>query len=123
EERLSRRPAARSVAYRRAFEVQVGPGPKEALWKLSRRPPVAPQPKSEGAWVGSVKLRPRRGWAAGSMDERLPRRPAAKSVVCRRIFEAGLSSPIRAEDEGCSAFPLPSRTRARVARDLGGICA
>ncbi|CAN0564073.1 unnamed protein product [Ectocarpus sp. 12 AP-2014] len=87
EERLPRRPVVRSVVYRRALEVQVGPGPEEAPWKLRRRPPVAPQPKSAGARVGSVKLRPRRGWAAGSMDERLPRRPAAKSVVCRRIFE------------------------------------
>ncbi|CAM9258720.1 unnamed protein product, partial [Ectocarpus fasciculatus] len=70
EDRLSRRPAARSVLYRRAFE-GVGLGPEEALWKLKRRPPVAPQPKSEGATVGSVKPRPGRGRAAASTEERL----------------------------------------------------
>ncbi|CAB1100314.1 unnamed protein product [Ectocarpus sp. CCAP 1310/34] len=37
--------------------------------------------------------------------------------------QAGLSSPVRAEKEGCSASPLPSRTRATVTRDLGGNCA
>ncbi|CAN0401316.1 unnamed protein product [Pylaiella littoralis] len=60
EDWLPRRPVVRSVVYRRALERCVGPGPEEALWKLRKRPPVAPQPKSEGARVGSVKPRPRR---------------------------------------------------------------
>ncbi|CAN0339562.1 unnamed protein product, partial [Ectocarpus sp. 6 AP-2014] len=86
EERLPWRPAVRSVVYRRAFK-GVGPGPEEALWKSRKRPPVAPQRKSEGARVDSVKPRPRRGQAAGCMEERLPRSPAVRSVVYLRAFE------------------------------------
>ena len=69
------------------MSLQVGPGPEKALWKLRRSPPVSPQPKSEGARVRSVKPRPRKGRAAGSMEERLPRRPAVRSVPYLRAFE------------------------------------
>ncbi|CAB1111464.1 unnamed protein product [Ectocarpus sp. CCAP 1310/34] len=180
EERLSRRPAARSVVYRRAFEggagtgggsveigppqpksegarvgsvkpsrangpggggrraacrrgscggpwseawstgglLKVGPGPEEALWKLRRRPPVAPQPKSEGARVGSVKPRPRRGRAAGSMEERLPRRPAVRSVLYGRTFEGGAGTggdSVEIEEEATGGAP------AEVGGGEGGV--
>ncbi|CBJ31707.1 hypothetical protein Esi_0276_0024 [Ectocarpus siliculosus] len=119
--------AAASGASAAAGEDEVWPGPEEALWKLRRRLPVAAQPKLEGARVGSVKPRPRRGRAAGSIEERLPRRPAARSVVYLRTFKdtakRGFLHPFVRRKRGCSAFPLPSRTRARVARDLGGNCA
>ncbi|CAN0304107.1 unnamed protein product, partial [Ectocarpus sp. 4 AP-2014] len=84
----------RSVVYLRTFEGGAGTGGGSAEIEQQDeqvRPPVAPQPKSEGARVGPVMPKPsqriRRGRAEGCTEERLPRRPAARSVVYRRAFE------------------------------------
>ncbi|CAM9288767.1 unnamed protein product, partial [Ectocarpus sp. 8 AP-2014] len=73
----------------------------------------------EGARVGSVKPRPRRGRAAGSTEESLPRRPTVRSVVYRRTFEiycqAGLSSPVRSEEEGLFGVPAPLENKGESA--------
>ncbi|CAM9496678.1 unnamed protein product, partial [Scytosiphon promiscuus] len=106
-ERLPRRPAVRSVLYLRAFfEGVVGPRPEDALWKL-RSPPVAPQPKSEGARVRSVKPRPRRGRAAGSMEERLSRRPAVRSVLYLGAFEGRAFFTQSCGGRGVFGVPTP----------------
>lgn len=58
--------------------------------KLRRTPPAAPRRKLEEARLGSVKRRPRRAEVAGCMEERLSRRPVARSAVYRRALKVCL---------------------------------
>ncbi|CBJ30056.1 hypothetical protein Esi_0172_0039 [Ectocarpus siliculosus] len=109
EERLLRRPTVRRVLSLKAFEKWVGPGPEEPLWKLRRTPPVAPRRELEGARLGSIKPRPRRGPVAGRMEERLSRRPVTRSVVYRRAFE-GLAFITRSCG-GRGLFGVPATLR------------
>ncbi|CAB1102408.1 unnamed protein product [Ectocarpus sp. CCAP 1310/34] len=110
EERLSRRPAARSVVYRRAFEGGAGTGGgsvKIDLWRPSLR-------RRGRGWGRPSPSRGGGGRAAGRMEERPPRRPVVRSVVYWRALEGGAGT------RGGSLEIEEEATRGAPAEVIGG---
>ncbi|CAB1102575.1 unnamed protein product [Ectocarpus sp. CCAP 1310/34] len=71
-------------------------------------PPVEPRPPPERTRAEPVMPKPRRGRAAGSMEERHPRRPVVRSVLYMRAFEGGARTgggSVEIEEEATGGDP------------------
>ncbi|CAM9849815.1 unnamed protein product [Ectocarpus sp. 4 AP-2014] len=124
EERLSWRPAARSVVYRRAFEGGAGTG--GGSMKIEEEATGGAPAEVEGGEGGVGQAQAEEG--AGGGRRAAWRRgfrggPWSETWSTGGAFEDRAFSTRSCGGRGVFGVPLPSRTRARVARDLGVICA
>lgn len=74
--------------------IEGGGSSVELRRRRRRRPSAEPQPQSERVRLGPVMPKQRqctRGRTKGSMQEKLPRRPAVRSVAYGRAIKGGFS--------------------------------